>query len=66
MDKKSLEEYLKKLEGFEKTLSQDEENVDDAYINEIAKVLSDLSMDSLAHDEEIGKQFKNSDFTVPN
>ncbi len=66
MDKKSLEEYLKKLEGFEKTLSQDEENVDDAYINEIAKVLSDLSMDSLAHDEEIGKQFKNSDLTVPN
>tara|TARA_R110000803_G_scaffold53097_2_gene108997 strand:- start:2562 stop:3236 length:675 start_codon:yes stop_codon:yes gene_type:complete len=66
MDKKSLEEYLKKLEGFEKTLSHDEENVDDAYINEIAKVLSDLSMDSLSHDEEIGKEFKNSGFTVPN
>lgn len=66
MDKKTLEDYLKKLEGFEKTLSTDEDNVDDAYINEIAKVLSDLSMDSMSHDESISEQFKGGDFTVPN
>jgi len=66
MDKKDLERYLKRLEGFEKTLSEDEDSVDDAYINEIAKVLSDLSMDSMSHDDSIKEHFKSGDFTVPN
>lgn len=65
MDKKSLEEYLKKLEGFERTLSENEDDVDDSYINEIAKVLSDLSMDSLNHDDSIAQQFKERDYHVP-
>ena len=37
MDKKSLEEYLKKLEGFEEILSEeDEDNIDESFMNEVA------------------------------
>ena len=66
MDKKTLEEYLKKLEDFERTSSEDEESVDESYINEIAKVFSDLSSDTMSHDKSIADQFKDGDFTLPN
>lgn len=50
MDEKSLTEYLKKLEDFERILStEDEGSVDQEYIKEIEKTLSDLSMDALTH-----------------
>jgi dUTP pyrophosphatase len=50
MDEKSLTEYLKKLEDFERILStEDEGSIDQEYIKEIEKTLSDLSMDALTH-----------------
>ena len=50
MDEKSLTEYLKKLEDFERVLSnEDEDNIDQEYIKQIEKTLSDLSMDAITH-----------------
>ena len=50
MDKKSLEEYLKKLEGFELKLSEeDEDNIDESFMNEVAETLNKLSSDSMNH-----------------
>lgn len=49
MDKGDLEEYLKKLESFEKQLSGDETEVDDDFINEVNKVLGSLNDDAISH-----------------
>jgi len=50
MDKKALEEYLKKLEGFEEILSEeDEDNIDESFMNEVAETLNKLTSDSMDH-----------------
>ena len=46
MDKKTLEEYLHKLENFESVLSKGGE-VDQDFMNEIESTLQSLSNDSL-------------------
>ena len=50
MDEKTLREYLKKLEDFEKVLSsEDEDNIDESYIKEIESTLIKLSEDTINH-----------------
>ena len=50
MDKKTLEEYLKKLEGFEEILSEeDEDNIDESFMNEVSETLNKLTSDSMDH-----------------
>lgn len=50
MDKKTLEEYLKKLESFESILSEeDEDNIDESFMNEVSETLNKLTADSINH-----------------
>ena len=46
MDENTIKNYIQKLEEFEKTLSQDEDNVDENYLKEIESVLMNLSTDA--------------------
>lgn len=46
MDENTIKNYIQKLEEFEKTLSQDEDSVDENYLKEIEFVLSNLSSDA--------------------
>lgn len=53
MDKKSLEEYLKKLEHFESILGEtDEDNIDEDFMKEVSDTLNNLSVDSMQHVQE--------------
>ena len=54
MDERTIKEYIKKLESFEKTLSENEDIVDDQYIGEIESVLRQLSEDA---SNEVGETF---------
>lgn len=54
MDENTIKNYIQKLEEFEKTLSQDEDNVDDNYIKEIESVLLNLSTDAAEYVGEPG------------
>lgn len=46
MDENVIKNYIEKLEEFEKTLSQNEDEVDDAYIQQIESVLNNLATDA--------------------
>jgi dUTP pyrophosphatase len=46
MDERTIKEYIEKLESFEKTLSENEDSVDESYIGEIESVLRQLSLDA--------------------
>lgn len=62
MDENSLREYLRKLESFEKVLSsENDDNIDEEYIKEIEKTLSDLSMDAMSH---VGVEPNNTSYNV--
>ena len=60
MDQNKLKEYLEKLEEFERALSEDEESIDDQYINEIESTLKLLVTDSIAHGDPHSIVPKNS------
>ena len=60
MDENTIKNYIQKLEEFEKTLSQDEDSVDENYLKEIEFVLSNLSSDA---SEYVGESTSTSVLT---
>ena len=61
MDRKSLEEYLKKLEHFESILGEtDEDNIDEDFMKEVSDTLNNLSVDSMQHVQEVSSNNNQS------
>ena len=63
MDERVIKEYIEKLESFEKTLSENEDSVDESYIGEIESVLRQLSLDASNEVGESQPQTFSHEFT---